>query len=212
MIYIEQGQVIPENEKLMVSSPSGNYGDNTLIEFYHVDNRDLIIGTYQAQFIRYGSMVYKFNDVKELGEAILDVDPESSHTAASYVRMMNELNGKMDEGSLESESLDEIISNEKEKMEEKIIKDPIIEDPVVEDPVIDEPVIADPIIEDPVIDEPVIVDPIIEDPVIDEPVIVDPVIDDSEIEILPENSIESESEPLEKTVSILRNKKKKRIV
>jgi len=199
MIYIEQGQVIPENEKLMVSSPSGNYGDSALIEFYNVDNRDIIVGTYQAQFIRYGSMVYKFNDVKELGEEILKIDPESTHTAASYIRMVNELNGKMDEGSLESESLDQIISNEKEKMEEK--REDFNKETVTENEVAQEDVTEDEIIEDEVIEAEMAQDGIVEEEVLEEPE-----------EITPELPVETEILTFNKSKNLSKNKIKKIII
>lgn len=215
MIHIEQGQLILENENLIVSSNTGDYLDNELIEFYNIENSDITLGTFQAQFIRYGSMVYKFSDSKELGEEILKIDPESTHTSASYVRMMNELLGKMNEGSLEPESLNQVISDEQTIMEEKREESPV--DPEEEKEIIETietttetdengdtittttttteeilPDVIEPAIETPVIETPV------EIPLIEEPI------------IIPETPVEDNLiiEPAEELVSRLRKKTK----
>ena len=119
MIHIEQGQKIPENENLRVSSPTGDYDDNALIEFYDVVNPNIVVGAFAAQFVKYGSIVYKYSSPRELGEALLLVDKESTHASASYIRMNKELERKMNEGSLEIDSLDEIISDQKQSVEDK---------------------------------------------------------------------------------------------
>ncbi|MBP6857852.1 MAG: hypothetical protein KBC11_01530 [Candidatus Pacebacteria bacterium] len=121
MIHITQDQNVFESENLKVATLTGDYEDGTLIEFYDVDSPNIISGTFQAQYIKYGGLVYKFSGHKELGEEILKIDPTSTHTAASYVRMTNELLAQMDNGELEPGSLDEAIVTEQEKMEEKKI-------------------------------------------------------------------------------------------
>jgi len=120
MIYIEQDQTIPENENIRVLSKTGDYNDTDPIEYYSVEEPGVAQGAYHAQFIKYGGLVYRFSDPKELGEEILKIDPESTHSAASFVRMQNELLKQFDQGSLEPESLNKVLSDEQTNMEEKI--------------------------------------------------------------------------------------------
>lgn len=120
MIRIDKDQEILDNENLRVAAPSGDYADTALIEFYDIGNPEINAGSYQAQCIKYGNLVYKFNDLEELGEEILKIDPESTHEAASFVRMSKELLMRMKGGTLDSNSLDQIL--EKEKIE-KVKKD-----------------------------------------------------------------------------------------
>jgi hypothetical protein len=120
MIHIEKDQKIAENENLRVATATGDYEDAALIEFYEISKPGIATGSFQAQFIKYGGVVYKFNDPKELGNEILRIDPESTHTAASYVRMTNELLVQMNGGTLEPGSLDQVLATEQVKMEEAI--------------------------------------------------------------------------------------------
>lgn len=112
MIYIEQGQKIADHEHLKVKSPSGEYDDYALIEFSNVKDGGRIVGSFQAQYVKYGGLVYRFNEVKELGEAILAIDPESTHGAASFVRMSNELLAQMNGKGLQEDSLEKIMEKE----------------------------------------------------------------------------------------------------
>lgn len=125
MIHIEQNQKIKDDDNLVVITPTGDYEDGALIEFYDVHNPDVVAGSFQAQYIKYGSLVYQFNEVKELGVAILAIDPESTHTAASFVRMTNELLSQMNQGSLEPASLDQVLSVEQTKMQDQIDNPPV---------------------------------------------------------------------------------------
>lgn len=120
MIHIEKDQEIAGQKELRVSSPSGDYEDSSLIEFYHVDNASVVSGAFQAQYVKYGGLVYNYSDHATLGDAILLLDPESTHTAASYVRMNRELLAKMDEGTLEVTSLQETLDAEQTTMESKM--------------------------------------------------------------------------------------------
>ncbi len=120
MIHIEKGQKFFEDENLVVSTATGDYADNDLIEFYNLDNPNMVAGSFQAQYIKYGNIVYKFNDNQVLGEEILKIDPESTHAAASFVKMNKELSRQMEEGSLEPESLTQVLSDEQTSMEEKM--------------------------------------------------------------------------------------------
>ncbi len=119
MIHIEKDGEVAENINLRVASATGNYEDAALIEVYDVSAPELVAGAFQAQYIKYGSVVYGFNGHMELGAAILKNDPESTHTSASYVRMSRNLLSQMNGGSLESASLDKVISVEKKNIEDQ---------------------------------------------------------------------------------------------
>lgn len=101
MIYIEHGARIPNNQNLTIASPTGDYEDTALIEFHDEGNRDIVTGSFQAQYIRYGNIVYMFNDPKELGEAILKIDPDSTHATAVFVRSTKELFDQMNSSTTE---------------------------------------------------------------------------------------------------------------
>ncbi len=119
MIYIEQHAALMEDTNLKVASPTGSYEDMALIECYDSADPSLSRGAYQAQYVKYGNMVYYFNEPKELGLAILALDPKSTHSAASYVRMTNELLSQMNSGSLEPASLQDAMAVEQTVMEEQ---------------------------------------------------------------------------------------------
>lgn len=140
MIHIEKDSIIIENSTLRVASPTGDYDDNTLIEFYDIANPSVSIGAFQAQYIKYGNMVYAHNGHMELGAAILKIDPGSTHSSASYVRMSKELLSQMNGGSLESTSLEEVIDVEKKSIEEQINKTPEKAEVIPEEPKAEEPV------------------------------------------------------------------------
>ncbi|MBP9710812.1 MAG: hypothetical protein KBD50_00895 [Candidatus Pacebacteria bacterium] len=118
MIHIERGQPLATDANLKVATATGDYEDAALIECYNVADPEVLIGAYQAQYVKYGDLVYRFNDPVELGKAILTTDPQASHSAASYVRMTEELLAKMNTGALEPESLDQVIATEQAATEE----------------------------------------------------------------------------------------------
>lgn len=119
MIHIEKGESIKDNENLRIKTPSGDYDDADLIEFYDIDDKKNVSGAFQAQYVKYGGLVYMFNSPKELGEAILKIDPESTHTAASYVRISNELLAKMNGGTLEVNSLQDVVNAEQASIDDQ---------------------------------------------------------------------------------------------
>jgi len=130
MIHIDKDADVIENPNIKVATATGDYEDSALIEVYNIDTPDIVAGAFQAQYIKYGSMVYGFNSHMELGAAILRIDPQATHTSASYVRMSRELLSQMNGGSLEATSLDEVISVEKKNIEEQIGNTPEPETPV----------------------------------------------------------------------------------
>lgn len=91
MVHIAKSQPVPQNENLVVISPSGNYGDNDLVECCDIKNPSLSICAFQAQFIKYGAMVYQYSNAEELAEAILAVDPISEHSAVDFYKQTQAL-------------------------------------------------------------------------------------------------------------------------
>lgn len=83
MVHIEKGQKIPQNEDLIVYSPTGDYDEEQLIECGTISQPDFAVCAYQAQFVKYGSIVYRFNTSEELGAELIKVDPSSNHKAVA---------------------------------------------------------------------------------------------------------------------------------
>ncbi len=159
MIHIETEQYLVDSTNLKVSSPTGDYEDQDLIECVDRENSVTSVIAYQAQYVKYGGMVYSFGSSKELGVEILKVDPQSTHAAASYVRMIEELDTQMNQGELEPSSLKNVLSDEQEVMEEKRaepeiqetpqIKEEVLEDTPVEEVVVPEIIPSDTLLENP---------------------------------------------------------------
>lgn len=137
MIRIEQNQAVPENPHLKVLSVSGDYADNDLIECAPLDNPDFALCAFSATFIRYGALAHQFSDPLKLGEALLAVDPESTHDAVTLFKEEEVRRIKREGGDFTPENpvpADESISQitqeeikEEEKKEEE-------EKPVEEEP------------------------------------------------------------------------------
>lgn len=120
MIKIEQHQKLPESDNLFVLSPSGDYEDSAFIDYYDISQPDIAAGRFQAQYIKYGGIIYRFNDPTSLGEELLKIDPKSTHDAASFVRINKELLAKMNGGELNSNSLSEAITNEQTFVDDQL--------------------------------------------------------------------------------------------
>ena len=224
MIYIEKDQEILEDKNMRVITNSGNYEDQALIEVYNIIDPEVIAGSFQAQYIKYGNLVYQFNDPKQLGEEILKIDPESTHTAASYVRMTNELLFQMNGGTLEPESLDEVISSEQQIMEEKIeepfldnqkeevpeetVAEEIPEDTTIQESINEVEKIAEDVLpESPSLEEEIPTETIIEENAI-EPEVID-VGEVIEAEIVPDNNTSASLS--EEIISYARNRKSSKL-
>lgn len=113
MIHIEQHQLVPENSKLRVLSVTGDYSDNDAIECYNEDEPEIAVCSYQAQFIKYGGLVYRYNTPEELGAALVQLDPESTHNSALLFKEDEERRLKRLAGTLVPENpvpADEAIS------------------------------------------------------------------------------------------------------
>ena len=223
MIHIEQGQGVADNENLKVVTATGDYADNVLIEFCNIDNPDIVAGSFAAQYIKYGGMVYRFNSAKELGEEILKIDAESTHTDASYVRMTKELLSQMDEGSLEPTSLDQVISDEQAKTEGQM-ESPVEEVPAEEETPVEETSVEE---EVPMVEEEVPVEETPEEVPVEEPPVEELPIEETPVgetpiepvapEVIPENIAVPEVVPaeevlLDKPISMLTNKPSRKIV
>lgn len=96
MVHIEKSQKVPQNDNLIVYSPAGDYDDEQLIECSDITNPGVATCAYQAQFIKYGNLVYRFNTPEELGEELIKMDPSSSHKAVAFYK--DEQNRKMRRG------------------------------------------------------------------------------------------------------------------
>ncbi len=86
MISLAQGARIQSLPNLVIASGDGQYADTDLILCASADVPDFPVAQYQAQFIRYGEVVYQFETPEALGEALVAIDPESTHDAAQLWR------------------------------------------------------------------------------------------------------------------------------
>lgn len=104
MITILSGQKIAENPDLRVTSPSGDYGDFDLIECESTQDGEAGSFMYQAQFVKYGGIVYRFNTPEELGAELFKLDPDSTHDAATLYREDEERRQRRLAGNLRPEN------------------------------------------------------------------------------------------------------------
>ncbi|HRH24357.1 MAG TPA: hypothetical protein PK109_02090 [Candidatus Paceibacterota bacterium] len=86
MITISKGDRVAGLPDLIVSSPSGEYADVDLILCARKDAPNFDAAMYQAQFIRYGEVVYQHETPEALGAVLVAIDPESTHDAAQLWR------------------------------------------------------------------------------------------------------------------------------
>lgn len=75
MVPITKGQVLKDEAMMVVASDDGQYGDSDLIMCAHKDAPDVPTAMFQAQYVAYGGIVYRFNTPEELGKAVLALDP-----------------------------------------------------------------------------------------------------------------------------------------
>lgn len=86
MIHIEKSQLVPEYPDLQVCAESGDYADTDQVLCAKADSPDIPIAMFAAQFVAYGSMVYRYNTPEELGEAVVAVDPGSQLDAVALYK------------------------------------------------------------------------------------------------------------------------------
>lgn len=86
MVPIVKGMFVPDAPDLVVVAEDGQYGDTDLIGCGLVTQPSVVACSYAAQYIRYGKVVYQYNTPEELGEALVAIDPKSTHDAAQLYR------------------------------------------------------------------------------------------------------------------------------
>lgn len=125
MITITKDAKVPENDNLKVYSQSGDYADNDLIECYNIDDPSVPICAYTAAYVRYGGIIFKYGNPEALGEALLAIDPDSTHDAVIYYKEELARRLKRERGDFSPENpvpADEDVSKiqaEANKLEEK---------------------------------------------------------------------------------------------
>ena len=86
MVPITKDLKISEQESLVVYSPAGDYADTDLILCADAANPSVPTAMLQAQFVKYGPVVYQFSTPEDLGAALVTLDPTSTHDAAALYR------------------------------------------------------------------------------------------------------------------------------
>jgi len=104
MVPITKGDRLLDVDNFVVLSDSGEYGDFDLILCGDPSSSAESAMMYQAQFVRYGGLVYRFETPETLGEALIAIDPKSTHDAAQLFREDEERRVKREKGTLEPEN------------------------------------------------------------------------------------------------------------
>lgn len=86
MISIKKGEKLAWSPGIVVAADTGEYADFDLIECASTEDKTFAVAQYQAQYIRYGDVVYQHSSPEALGEALVALDPESTHDAAQLWR------------------------------------------------------------------------------------------------------------------------------
>lgn len=82
MVPITQGMKVPGDEPLVVVTEDGKYADTDLILCAPAAGR-AATAMLQAQYVKYGPVVYQFNTPEELGAAVYARDPQSELDAVA---------------------------------------------------------------------------------------------------------------------------------
>ncbi len=135
MISITQGSSLADNGGMIIVSPSGQYADTDLILCATKTEPDLAIAMYQAQFLRYGDIVYQFNTPEDLGKAVFAIDPEATLDAVTLYKEQLARDTARLAGTLEPsnpvptpDAVPEEVSTEVPTDEEVIVPESIPED------------------------------------------------------------------------------------
>lgn len=86
MITITKGSPVPDSPDHIVVMDSGEYADVDLILCAPRGSQGAADAMYQAQFLKYGALVYQHETPESLGKAIVEIDSESTHDAAQLYR------------------------------------------------------------------------------------------------------------------------------
>ncbi len=85
MITLVKGMKVPDDSKLAVVAESGDYAEADLI-LCAPEGTDFATAMLQAQYVKYGPVVYQFETPEELGKALYEQDPESTHDAVALYK------------------------------------------------------------------------------------------------------------------------------
>jgi hypothetical protein len=100
MVPISNNQKVPEQD-LVVAVSDGQYADTDLILCAPSDTPDIPTAMLQAQYVKYGPVVYQYNTPEELGAAIFALDPSSTHDAVALYKEQVARDKARNEGTLE---------------------------------------------------------------------------------------------------------------
>lgn len=81
MVRITKDMPVAENPNLLIHSMEGDYADTDLIMCAEKADPSLAVAQMQAQYVKYGAIVYQHNTPEELGAALFALDPEATHDA-----------------------------------------------------------------------------------------------------------------------------------
>lgn len=147
MISITQKMRIPEDDSLVIITPDGEYADTDLILCAERSNVSLPTAQFQAQYIKYGAVVYQFNTPEALGAALFAIDPESTHDAVALYREEEARRIAREKGTLKPEDpvaapdalQQEVPVDQQSPVEEERIEEvPVTEQPPEESPTVPE--------------------------------------------------------------------------
>lgn len=141
MIEIKRKDRIPDDRSLVVAHDGGKYADTDLILCADAGNPDEPTMQLQAQYIKYGPLVYQFNTPEELGAAIFALDPDSTHDAVMLYKEEASRKKARETGTLEPENPVEAPDKTEPEPEQKEEEEETIEEPVreAEEPPVEEP-------------------------------------------------------------------------
>lgn len=86
MVTITSEMKVAGGEDYVVTINDGDYADGDLILCASVDAPSVPIAMYQAQYVKYGPIVYQFNTPEDLGKAVYAVDPDSTLDAVALYK------------------------------------------------------------------------------------------------------------------------------
>lgn len=100
MVTVTKTLPIAENPNLAIYSPEGDYADTDLILCEEKNGPGIATAQLQAQYLKYGPVVYQFNTPEELGAALFLIDPESTHDAVLLYKEEEARKAAREQGTL----------------------------------------------------------------------------------------------------------------
>lgn len=86
MVTLTQDVKIADSPSLVLCSPEGDYQDTDLVLFAEAKDPTFATAQFQAQFAKYGPVVYQYNTPEELGAALFALDPASTHDSVALYK------------------------------------------------------------------------------------------------------------------------------